>query len=473
METNQNLLKKLETIDRLFYEGSIKEGQKKIRNIIKDSKSLNNISHKLRHKINYIQSKSRYYDEISSFAANPKRDILIKKINHLVNKPKKDPRKQAHAINDIQRQWQLLDLSSKPATKSQWLNFNSLTNTAWEPCKEYFNEIKEIKIKNALERKIIIKEIKDYVKRNEKNWPKSNDLINYLQNMFIKWQKFSPVLESDLPKLKQSFYESKISINEEIKKQDAFNEEQKINLINKVKEINYDDNEKSINEFNQLKHEWNKLGKAGKKDKNLWNIFNKNADKFYAERKKLIENEVELLRKLSMNLEKDEMSISEIKNQLNDIHKAKNTIEYKQINKDISKKIKLININNRIMKIKSYQNIFNILIKKIDLKDAPYKFLSSIEKSFLNNKSNFNELLYSCIKLEILAGLESNKSDESIRNNIQLEILSNKFKKLHSNNNDNLELLLINFINNFSLVDLNRKHHAIWKRIAKCIEILI
>ena len=71
------------------------------------------------------------------------------------------------------------------------MNFNSLTNTAWEPCKEYFNEIKEIKIKNALERKIIIKEIKDYVKRNEKNWPKSNDLINYLQNMFIKWQKFS------------------------------------------------------------------------------------------------------------------------------------------------------------------------------------------------------------------------------------------------------------------------------------------
>ena len=155
METNQNLFKELEAIERLFYEGSIKEGQKKIRNIIKDSKSFNNISHKLKHKINYIQSKSRYYDEISSFAAKPKRDMLIKKINDLVSKPKDDPRKQAHAINDIQRQWQLLDLSSKPATKSQWSNFNNLTNTAWKPCKEYFNEIKEIKIKNALELSLI------------------------------------------------------------------------------------------------------------------------------------------------------------------------------------------------------------------------------------------------------------------------------------------------------------------------------
>ena len=71
-----------------------------------------------------------------------------------------------------------------------------------------------------------------------------------------------------------------------------------------------------------------------------------------------------------------------------------------------------------------------------------------------------------------MAGLESNKSDESIRNSIQLEMLSDKFKKLHSNNN-NLESLLIHFINNFSLVDLNKKHNAIWKRIAKCIEILI
>ena len=148
METNQNLFKKLEDIERLFSEGSIKEGQKKIRNIMKESKSLNNISYKLKHKINYIQSKSRYYDEISSFATNPKRDTLIKKINDLINKPENDPRKQAHAINDIQRQWQLLDLSSKPATKSQWSNFNNLTNTAWEPCNEYFNEIKEIKLKN-------------------------------------------------------------------------------------------------------------------------------------------------------------------------------------------------------------------------------------------------------------------------------------------------------------------------------------
>ena len=82
METNQNLFKKLEDIERLFSEGSIKEGQKKIRNIMKESKLLNNISYKLKHKINYIQSKSRYYDEVNLFV--PQYLICIKYIIRLI-----------------------------------------------------------------------------------------------------------------------------------------------------------------------------------------------------------------------------------------------------------------------------------------------------------------------------------------------------------------------------------------------------
>ena len=79
------------------------------------------------------------------------------KIDELIKNPLKNAKKHAHAIHDIQAQWQLLDLSSKPASKSQWLNFNELTNKAWEPCKEYFDEIKEIKINNAKELKNKVK----------------------------------------------------------------------------------------------------------------------------------------------------------------------------------------------------------------------------------------------------------------------------------------------------------------------------
>ena len=133
METSQHLFKELENAEKLFSDGSIKNAQKIVRNVIKQSKSLTKIPNKLRHKINAAISKSKYFDEISSFATNPKRENLITKINDLTKNPNKDPKKHAHEIHDIQTQWQLLDLSSKPASKSQWLKFNELTNKAWEP----------------------------------------------------------------------------------------------------------------------------------------------------------------------------------------------------------------------------------------------------------------------------------------------------------------------------------------------------
>ena len=86
METSKNLFKELENAEKLFSDGSIKNAQKIIRNAIKDSKSLTKIPNKLRHKLNAAINKSKYFDEISSFATNPKRDELITKINKLINK---------------------------------------------------------------------------------------------------------------------------------------------------------------------------------------------------------------------------------------------------------------------------------------------------------------------------------------------------------------------------------------------------
>ena len=206
METNQHLFKELEATEKLFSEGSIKNAQKKLRGVLKDSKSLKKIPNKLRHKINSAISKSRYFDEISSFATNPKRNELLDKLSILIKNPLDDPRKHAHSIHDIQTQWQLLDLSSKPASKSQWLNFNDLTKKAWEPCKEYFDEIKQIKINNANERINIINNINKYVSENEQKWPDLKKLILFLQTKFKEWQKFAPVLEEDLDNLKKNVF---------------------------------------------------------------------------------------------------------------------------------------------------------------------------------------------------------------------------------------------------------------------------
>ena len=474
METSQHLFKELENAEKLFSDGSIKNAQKVVRNVIKQSKSLTKISSKLKHKINAAINKSKYFDEISSFATNPKRENLITKINKLIKNPNKDPKKHAHKIHDIHAQWQLLDLSSKPASKSQWLRFNELTNEAWEPCKEYFDEIKQIKINNAEKRKVIIKEILNFTESNKKNWPEARKLVRYLQKNFQKWQQFAPVQNKDLGNLKNMYFEAKKPINEEIKKQEEKNKELKESIIQKVKEIQEKDNELCIQEFKKLKDQWSKIGLAGRKDeKKLWNLFNKSADRFFTEKKDKIKNEIILIKDLNTKLKKEEISVSEINESLKDIVNAKNSDEYKKLQNDIKKELNKIKLINKENKIKSYTDIYDILNKKSDINNAPNIFFNSIKSSFDNKESNLKELNYACIKLEIKAGIKSNKKDQEIRNQIQLELLSNKFNKVNKANLDDLDSLIIYFINNFSMTDAKKFHYDLWKRVAKCIEVLI
>ena len=474
METSQHLFKELEEAEKLFSDGSIKNAQKIIRNVLKESRTLSKIPNKLRHKINSATSKSRYFDEISSFAANPKRDSLIDDISTLINNPLDNPKKHAHVIHDIQAQWQLLDVSSKPASKQQWLKFNELTNKAWEPCKEHFDEIKEIKINNAKERGTLINEINEYVITNEKKWRNAKDLIIYLQKIFHRWQKFTPVLDDDFIKLKSKFFEAKKPINEEIKRQENINAKEKELLVEKVAEINNEDSQKCINEFKKLKDEWMKIGIAGKKtDKILWDKFNKNADRFFEEKKQIINDEIELVKNLNKELNAGTNSIATTNDELAKIQNIKNTQEYKKIIVDIRKQTDKLKIEKKEQKAVAYKNIYASLIKKDTVENIPNVFSSSVTNSYINIESTESELQYVCIKLEILAGLESLKKDLELRNSIQLELLSNKFNKSNKSIPNDLESLLLHFINHFSIKDEKDIHKKLWKRIEKCIEILI
>ncbi len=77
METTQDLFKQLEEAEKLFSDGSIKNGQKKVRDVMSQTKNMARIPNNLKHKLNFAIGQSRYFDEISSFAANPKREELI------------------------------------------------------------------------------------------------------------------------------------------------------------------------------------------------------------------------------------------------------------------------------------------------------------------------------------------------------------------------------------------------------------
>lgn len=469
METSQDLFKQLEKAEKLFSDGSIKNAQKIVRDVISKTKTFKKVPNALKHKLNFAIGQSRYFDEMSSFATNPKREELITEITDIITNPLEDPKKQAHRIHDLQAKWQLLDLSSRPASREQWSKFNELCNKGWEPCSEYFDELKAIKVNNANQRFKIIEEINIYVSENSSNWPDVRTLIQYMRGTFDQWQKFAPVLDKDLNKLKSAYFESKKPINDYIKKQESNVIAIKESLISKVDAIDGEDGDLNIKKFNDLKNEWKKAGSAGRKhDNKLWDKFNKSADRLFNAKKEVLDAELVIAKELLGKIKKDEISTKEASNEMQNLSNISKTKEYSLLRTAIKdKKIEQEN-KNKAEKIDSYLNLFEAFSKQeFDTLDLPKSIASKVSK-LKTSKSDNAQLQYVCIKLEIMAGIDSLKKDSDLRQSIQLEMLTSKFNK-SSANLDSLDDLLIHFFENLSSKDTSAADKTLWKRITKSI----
>ena len=472
MKTSQDLFKQLDEAESLFSKGSIKVAQKKVREVISKSKELDKIPNKLRHKINFAIGQSRYFDDMSSFATNPKREELIKEISTIIQSPLESPKKQAHLIHDVQTKWQLLDLSSRPASKEQWNKFNELTNKAWEPCSEYFDELKQIKINNAAQRMEIVNNINKYVEDNSSNWPQPKFLIQFLRQSFDEWQKYAPVLDKDLNKLRNAYFEAKKPINDAIKKQEQIVIKAKEALIEKVNAITDEDNDICIKKFNDLKNDWKKAGSAGRKaDNKLWDKFNKSADRFFNAKKEVIDAELIKANELLSQLKSDEISINEVLKSLSDLKNISKTKEFNSIQKQINNKRKEQESELKQNKIDSYTNLLDAFLNnELDKTHVPSSIKNKLNEK-PQKKSNSEALTYACIKLEALAGIDSLKKDAQLRQSIQMEMLTNKFNKV-SNNLNSVDDLLIHFVNNISAKP-TAAEKTLWKRVSKTIDILV
>ena len=472
MKTSQDLFKELDEVESLFTKGSIKVAQKKVREVITKSKELDKVPNKLRHKLNFAIGQSRYFDDMSSFATNPKREELIKEITTIIESPLESLKKQAHLIHDLQTKWQLLDLSSRPASKEQWNRFNELTNKAWEPCNEYFDELKQIKINNAAKRMGIINDINKYVQDNSSNWPQPKFLIQFLRQSFDEWQKYAPVLEIDLNKLRNAYFEAKKPINDAIKKQEQIVIKAKEALIEKVNAITDEDNDICIKKFNDLKNEWKKAGSAGRKaDNKLWDKFNKSADRFFNAKKEVIDAELIKANELISQLESDEISINEALKNLSDLKNISKTKEFNSIQKEITNKRKEQESKLKQNKIDSYTNLLDAFLNnEIDKTKIPSTIKNKLNEK-PQEKSSSEALTYACVKLEALAGIDSLKKDAQLRQAIQMEMLTNKFNKV-SNKLNSVDDLLIHFVNNISAKP-TAAEKTLWKRVSKTIDILV
>ena len=468
METHKILFESLDKAEKHFEAGEIRLAQKLVNEVSRSIKSEGKVSNKLRHRFNFMSAQSRYFNDISSFATNPKRNEIIKEIEALIAKPHENPKKQANEIHGLQTKWQLLDQSSKPASREQWITFKNLTDKAWEPCAQYYEELKIIKISNAKEREKIIQTLIQYTNDYSDKWPSLIDMSKFLSKTFQSWQSYAPVLDGDFSKLKTAYQNARKPINNAIKEQENKNYKIKDSLIEKVKLINDEDTQTCIQKFKKIKREYQDAGPAGKKNESiLWKKLNEAADRFFEADKALVNDELEMIKNLAKDLTKDDCSIHDIKNKIIELNKTRKSPEFIKLQKAIkaheNKKIDAINAQ----KTEVYQDLLNYLETTDEIHSIIHnEIFKTLKKPlYLGNK---DELLKCTIKLELIAKIDPPASDKAIKQMLALEMLQNKFSGAKTPS-DEIKDLLISFVNNLKSTKISADEKKLWKRVSEVI----
>jgi hypothetical protein len=468
VETHKILFESLDKAEKHFEAGEIRLAQRLVNEVSRSMKSEGKVSNKLRHRFNFMSAQSRYFNDISSFATNPKRNEIIQEIEALIAKPHEDPKKQASEIHGLQTKWQLLDQSSKPAGREQWMTFKNLTDKAWEPCAQYYEELKIIKISNAKEREKIIQTLIQYTNDYSDKWPSLIDMSKFLSKTFQSWQSYAPVLDEDFSKLKTAYQNARKPINNAIKEQENKNYKIKNSLIEKVKLINDEDTQTCIQKFKKIKREYQDTGPAGKKNESiLWKKLNEAADRFFEADKALVNDELEVIKNLANDLTKDDCSIHDIKNKITELNKTRKSPEFIKLQKAIkaheNKKIDEINAQ----KIEVYQDLLNHLETTDEIHSVIHNeiFKTLKKPHYLGNK---DELLKYTIKLELIAKIDPPASDKPIKQMLALEMLQNKFSGAKTTNEE-IKDLLISFVNNLKSKKITADEKKLWKRVSEVI----
>ena len=422
VEKTINLNQQLNDIEQLFASGHIKKAQKDLRKLNSVFTKGKPIPSRFRHKFQRLNFTAKEYDDWAEFATSDKRSELINNVNQLASQ-KLEPRKLANQINSYQKQWQNLDQHGKTASREKWSIFKEACEKAWEPCKDYFNELESKKELNKSKKLNLLKEMDAFPVGKTAESITVIQIVNFLKGIHDKWKLFSPVPDGDFQDLNKNFRESRNQINKLLEEVEKFNRDKKEEIISEVESLSKDDIDTSVARIRELQDIWRTLGPAGKKlDPQINENFSKVCDELLKIKDKELDESRGLMEKIIKDLRDKAIAPGEAELKFSELENLQGTNEEKKFKKAIRDFAMLQKNEKAQEKLKSYQELFEQLID-----NGSAKVAKELIPDFLNGKPNESmDLNEASIRFQMFAGLDPIGPKEMV-SRVKFEELKNRF----------------------------------------------
>ncbi len=285
-QTIANIKSALETLEANINDGHIKNAkqlQSKARKLLKQIPTQNDKS--LSHRFSSLTEQLDELKDWQGFATAPKMEQLCTEMAALIS-AQIDATQLAQKIHDLQEQWKSLGgLPDKQQHQALWVRFKTAADTAYEPCKQYYQDLSRIKQHNKEQKEEICQQLESFYEQNDwqnADWKAIQGLMNQVS---LEYKKYTPVENSAHKTLQARFHQANKLIQDKISEFYQDNADQKQQKINSAKELfEQDDLNSAIESCKSLQQEWKTIGSAGRQEHSLWKTFREQCDALFNRR---------------------------------------------------------------------------------------------------------------------------------------------------------------------------------------------
>jgi len=250
--------------------------------------NINNTSGKIRAALqkqaNVHKSKLNELRNWKTFAATEKKKELITQMQHLLE-TKMHAADLSRHISKMHEEWKSLGRSNQ--NEQLWREFKKLSDKAYEPCKEYFKQRKQLMATNFQKRREICEQLEaELAKLDKEADPNISEINKLLSDADKLWKEHAPIEQSKIKPLQNRYYAAINQLRKSRKQSLRGNSTQKQELIAQANALTeHADNQHAIREAKRLQQEWKNIGPTSfKEDRKYWEDFRVACDKIFAKR---------------------------------------------------------------------------------------------------------------------------------------------------------------------------------------------
>jgi exonuclease SbcC len=237
----------------------------------------------LQEKANAYKTKIDELRDWKIFAATEKKKQMLTQMQHLIDSKMHASDRSKH-IATMHKEWKLLGRSNQ--NEELWKEFKVLSDKAYEPCKEYFKQRKQLMAENLKQRRLLCDQLeKDLVELDTEtvNISAVNKLVKGAEE---NWKKYAPIEQSKIKSLQKRYYDLLNQLRKLRRTEMRDNGKAKQQCIDEAVALELlDDNRKAMNEAKALQQRWKKIGPTSfKEDRKYWDEFRAACDKLFEQR---------------------------------------------------------------------------------------------------------------------------------------------------------------------------------------------